>query len=76
VGRAVHRAMSRAVGRTVGRARGEGGAAAVEYALLVSLIAVAIIGTLVLLGVKVNNTYTCVGNSMPTGSSASPSSAC
>jgi len=24
----------------------------------------------------VNNTYTCVGNSMPTGSSSSPSAAC
>jgi Flp pilus assembly pilin Flp len=60
----------------VGRAEGEGGAAAVEYALLVALIAVAIIGALVVLGVKVNNTYTCVGNSMPTGSGSSPSSAC
>ena len=68
--------MGGALGRAAGRAEGEGGAAAVEYALLVALIAVAIIGTLVILGVKVNNTYTCVGNSMPTGSSASPSSAC
>ena len=64
------------MGRAVGRGQGERGAAAVEYALLVTLIAVAIIGTLVLLGVKVNNTYTCVGNSMPTGSSSTPSSAC
>jgi pilus assembly protein Flp/PilA len=70
------RPTGRAVGRAVGRAEGERGAAAVEYALLVALIAVAIIGTLVILGVKVNNTYTCVGNSMPTGSSSTPSSAC
>ena len=70
------RATARAVGRAGGRAEGERGAAAVEYALLVALIAVAIIGTLVILGVKVNNTYTCVGNSMPTGSSSTPSAAC
>ena len=76
MGRAVRRATDRAVGRAVVRAEGERGAAAVEYALLVALIAVAIIGTLVILGVKVNNTYTCVGNSMPTGSSSTPSSAC
>ena len=68
--------MGRAVGRADGRGEGERGAAAVEYALLVALIAVAIIGTLVLLGVKVNNTYTCVGNSMPVGTSAAPSAAC
>ncbi|MEA2502980.1 MAG: hypothetical protein QOG36_23, partial [Actinomycetota bacterium] len=44
--------------------------------LLVALIAVAIIGAVFLLGGRINNTYTCVGNSMPTGSSASPSASC
>jgi len=58
------------------RAVAERGAAAVEYGLLVALIAVAILGAVLLLGGKINNTYTCVGNSMPTGSSASPSATC
>jgi pilus assembly protein Flp/PilA len=52
------------------------GAAAVEYGLLVALIAVAILGAVILLGGKINNTYPCVGNSMPTGSSSSPSATC
>ena len=58
------------------RDRSETGAAAVEYGLLVALIAVAIIGAVFLLGGKINNTYTCVGNSMPTGSPSSPSASC
>jgi len=58
------------------RTASERGAAAVEYGLLVALIAVAIIGAVFLLGGRINNTYTCVGNSMPTGSSASPSASC
>jgi Flp pilus assembly pilin Flp len=64
------------MGRAVGRGERERGAAAVEYALLVALIAVAIIGALVLFGVRVNNNYICAGTSMPTGSSSSPSAAC
>ena len=64
------------MGRVVGGAEGARGAAAVEYALLVALIAVAIIGALVLLGGKVNSTYTCVGNSMPVGSSAAATPTC
>jgi len=75
-GRALRRLVRRVVGRVPGAAEGERGAAAVEYALLVALIAVAIIGAIVLLGGKVNNTYTCVGNSMPVGTSATPSAAC
>lgn len=57
-------------------AGGQKGAAAVEYGLLVALIAVAIIAAVVLLGQKLNGTYTCVGNSMPTSSSATPAVAC
>ena len=64
------------MGRAVGRGEGERGAAAVEYALLVALIAVAIIGAVVLLGGKLNNTYTCVGNSMPAGTTAPATPAC
>jgi Flp pilus assembly pilin Flp len=48
----------------------------VEYGLLVALIAVAIIGAVLLLGGKLNGTYTCVGNSLPTTSSPAPSASC
>jgi pilus assembly protein Flp/PilA len=55
---------------------GERGAAAVEYGLLVALIAVAIIGAVFLLGGKLNNTYTCVGNAMPAGSPSPTATSC
>lgn len=58
------------------RAVGDRGAAAVEYGLLVALIAVAIIGAVILLGGKLNSTYTCVGNTLPAGSSSSPTATC
>jgi pilus assembly protein Flp/PilA len=58
------------------RTVGERGAAAVEYGLLVALIAVAIIGAVFLLGGRLNSTYTCVGNSMPAGSPSPPTAAC
>jgi pilus assembly protein Flp/PilA len=58
------------------RTVGQRGAAAVEYGLLVALIAVAILGAVILLGGKLNNTYTCVGNSLPAGSSSSPTATC
>jgi pilus assembly protein Flp/PilA len=58
------------------RALGDRGAAAVEYGLLVALIAVAIIGAVILLGGKLNSTYTCVGNTLPAGSSSSPTATC
>ncbi|MEA2534527.1 MAG: Flp/Fap pilin component [Actinomycetota bacterium] len=61
-----------AVLRTVG----ERGAAAVEYGLLVALIAVAIIGAVFLLGGRINNTYTCVGNAMPAGSPSPTVTSC
>ena len=57
-------------------AGGEAGAAAVEYGLLVALIAVAILGAVIVLGSKLNNTYTCVNNSMPTSSTSSPTPGC
>ena len=75
-GRALRRLVRRVVGRVPGAAEGERGAAAVEYALLVALIAVAIIGAVFLLGGKLNNTYTCVGNALPAGSSSSPTASC
>ena len=62
--------------RAAGAAARERGAAAVEYGLLVALIAVAIIGAVLLLGGKLSGTYTCVGNTMPTGSSSSPTAGC
>jgi len=55
----------------------ERGAAAVEYGLLVALIAVAIIGAVIALGGKVKGTFTCVANSLPqTSTSTATSAAC
>ena len=45
----------------------ERGAAAVEYALLVSLIAVAIVATVFALGGQLNSTFTSVTNSIKGG---------
>jgi len=44
----------------------ERGAALVEYALLLALIAVAVIGALTLLGGNVNNKFSTVSNSIGT----------
>jgi pilus assembly protein Flp/PilA len=55
----------------------ERGAAAVEYGLLVALIAVAIIGAVIALGGKVKGTFTCVANSLPqTSTSTATGAAC
>ncbi len=43
----------------------EDGPTAVEYGLMVALIAVAIIATVKLLGGKLNTTFTTVTNNMP-----------
>ena len=53
----------------------ERGAAAVEYGLLVALIAVAIIGAVIALGGKLKSTYTCVANSLPQSSTSTATSA-
>jgi pilus assembly protein Flp/PilA len=45
----------------------ERGATAVEYALMVGLIAVAIIGTVTLLGTKLKRTFNSISNTLPTG---------
>lgn len=45
----------------------ERGATAVEYALMVGLIAVAIIATVSLLGRKVKQTFNSISNTLPTG---------
>jgi pilus assembly protein Flp/PilA len=58
------------------RAMGQKGAAAVEYGLLVALIAVAIIAAISVLGGKVNTVFTCAGNALPTGLSASAQATC
>ncbi|MGD0184373.1 MAG: Flp family type IVb pilin [Roseiarcus sp.] len=42
----------------------DGGATAIEYALIASLIAVFIIGSLQVLGTKMSSTFTEVGNAM------------
>lgn len=47
------------------RSRQEKGATAVEYGLLVGLIAVAIIVTVGLLGTKLNGLFTTITNAIP-----------
>jgi pilus assembly protein Flp/PilA len=49
------------------RAREEKGATAVEYGLLVGLIAVAIIVTVGLLGGKLNTLFTSIKDALPSG---------
>ena len=44
------------------------GATAVEYAIMVSLIAVAVIGVVALLGGSLTNLFRNVADTMPTGS--------
>ena len=48
-----------------GRAQEEGGATAVEYALMVALIAAVIIVAVKAIGTKANNTFTSVGGALP-----------
>jgi pilus assembly protein Flp/PilA len=50
------------------RSGAERGAAAVEYGLLVALIAVAIIFAVMTLGSKVKGTFNCVASDLPQGS--------
>ncbi len=42
-------------------ARDESGATAIEYAMLLSLIAMAVVGTITSLGISVNGFYTTAG---------------
>ena len=42
-------------------ARAESGATAIEYAMLLSLIAMAVVGTIASLGISVNGFYTTAG---------------
>jgi pilus assembly protein Flp/PilA len=44
----------------------ESGASAVEYGLLVALIAVVVIAAVTTIGTKLNATFTAVGTSLPT----------
>jgi pilus assembly protein Flp/PilA len=48
----------------------EEGASAVEYALLVGLIAVAIVGAVTALGTKISTMFTNVSNTLPTGAAS------
>lgn len=56
------RAAMRVAGRLFGR--GERGATAVEYAIMVSAIAVAVILAVVFLGQRTNDNFTCTGDSI------------
>jgi pilus assembly protein Flp/PilA len=51
--------------RLQGMVKNERGATAVEYGLLVALIAAVIVGTVAILGGKVSDAFTTVNNSMP-----------
>ncbi len=48
--------------------KGEEGATAVEYGLIVALIAAVIVGVVTTLGTQVNTAFTTVSNAMPGGS--------
>jgi pilus assembly protein Flp/PilA len=45
--------------------RNEEGATAIEYGLIAALIAVAIVGTLALIGPKLDGTFQTVNNALP-----------
>lgn len=45
--------------------RNEEGATAIEYGLIAALIAVAIVGTLALMGPKLNSTFQTVNSNLP-----------
>ena len=57
-----------------GQRRGpiQAGQGLVEYALILALVAVLVIGAAVVLGRQVSTTLSTVGDQMPAGSSASP----
>ena len=52
--------------------REEKGATAVEYGLMVGLIAVVIIAAVVILGNKLNGLFELIGNKLPSGASTAP----
>ncbi len=54
------------------RAADEGGATAVEYALMVALIAVVIIAAVSFLGNSASDQFECVGDSVATSADACP----
>ena len=48
--------------------RSDGGPTAVEYAILIAVICVAVIGALSSFGVHMDNLYTSIASTVPTGS--------
>jgi pilus assembly protein Flp/PilA len=51
--------------KLIGFMREEEGATAVEYGIMVALIAVVIIAAVTVVGTKLRSTFTTVGNTMP-----------
>jgi pilus assembly protein Flp/PilA len=51
--------------RFIGLVRGQEGATAAEYAIMVGLIATVIVAAVVLIGTKLQEPFTKVGNSLP-----------
>ena len=54
------------MGKLIRFFKDEEGATAVEYAIMVALIAIVIIAMVVLVGEKANNTFSAVASAMPT----------
>ena len=57
--------MSKLVKNLSALVREEDGATAVEYGMMVALIAAVIVGTVVILGGKVNTAFTTVNDQLP-----------
>jgi pilus assembly protein Flp/PilA len=61
----LYAALISLVATSQARLREEKGATAVEYGLMVGLIAAVIIATVVLLGAKLNTLFTSITNALP-----------
>ena len=58
-------AYVRALNMLNGRLRGQEGQALVEYALIISLIAVALIGALTFMSGQIDGIFSTIGNALP-----------
>ncbi len=58
--------MKKLVGKLIGFFKDEEGATAVEYAIMVALIAIVIIAMVVIVGEKANNAFSAVASALPT----------
>jgi pilus assembly protein Flp/PilA len=64
-------AFLRQIARLAGaRAHSERGATAVEYGLMLALVAAVIVASVVFLGASTKGSFTCIGNALPKGTLA------